>query len=306
MPSPATGESELLRGGRLEGHLVDPQAADPCDPLPHGLPVGSEARLLAQQGRVEMIDHSAPAPHQMNRVGQEPVRRGAAPLRVARREVDADVALGQGAQQGIRERVQDHIPVRVGDHAPVMGHPDPAEPDMIPLAEGMNVEAGAEAGHMRHERILQPPLGLVEIGRMGQLDIVGLAVEHVNRHPGPLRQRPVIGERMEALACGSLMRFEDGGEPKRLRRLDGPQGCPFGSGDDLMLRADDLDRVGHRRSGHGGSPGSPRLDGAADEGRARKRPGGIVDEDEVGRAVGERLQAKPHRILPGFAAEGVT
>ena len=122
---------------------------------------------------------------QADRVGEEPVGGGAAPLRVARREMGADIAVGQGAEQRVRQGVQDHVAVRMGDDAAVMRNLDAAEPDMVAIAEGVHVEARAEAGHIGHRRAFHAPLRLREIRRMGELDVAGIALEHVHRQTGP-------------------------------------------------------------------------------------------------------------------------
>ena len=83
-------------------------------------------------------------------MGQEPVGGGAAPLRVARREMGADVPIGQGAEERVGQGVQDHVAVRMADEPRSCGNAHAAEPDVIAIAEGVHVEARAEAGHIGH------------------------------------------------------------------------------------------------------------------------------------------------------------
>eukprot|EP01041_Mallomonas_annulata_P024749 gene24749-45611_t len=53
---------------------------------------------FTDQGDIRIQDSPATRRNQVNRVGEEPVRRGALPPRVGWREMQADVALGDGAQ----------------------------------------------------------------------------------------------------------------------------------------------------------------------------------------------------------------
>ena len=115
-------------------------------------------------------------------------------MRVARREMGADVAIGQGAENRVGQGVQDHVAVRMGDDAAIMRNAHAAEPHMIAIAEGVHVEARAEAGHIGHRRAFHAPLRLREIGRMGELDVAGIALEHVHRQTGPFDESAIVGE----------------------------------------------------------------------------------------------------------------
>ena len=54
---------------------------------------------------------AAPAP---TACGQKAVGGGAAPLRIAGREMHADIAVREGAEERVGQRVQDHVAVRMG------------------------------------------------------------------------------------------------------------------------------------------------------------------------------------------------
>ena len=55
--------------------------------------------------------------HALDREFQELVGRRAAPARVARREMLADVAVGERAEDRVDERMQHHVGIGMADHA---------------------------------------------------------------------------------------------------------------------------------------------------------------------------------------------
>ena len=95
---------------------------------------------------------------------------------------------------GVRQGMQDHVAVRMGDDAAVMRNAHPSEPHVIAIAEGVHVEACAEAGHIGHRLAFHAPLRLREIRRMGELDVAGIALEHMHRQTGPFGQSAIVGE----------------------------------------------------------------------------------------------------------------
>src|SRR5262249_45181317 len=97
----APGETELLAGGRLPSHPRHRNAGDLGDPGAHGVAMRANARRLAHDSDVEMGNAPATRLDPLDREGKEAVGRSAAPLRIARREVHADVAFAERAQNGI-------------------------------------------------------------------------------------------------------------------------------------------------------------------------------------------------------------
>ena len=72
-------------------------------------------------------------------------RSEAAPfhLRVARRKMRADIAVRQRAENGVDQRMQADIAVGMGEKAFRVRHAHAADHQMIAVAEGMHVVAGA-------------------------------------------------------------------------------------------------------------------------------------------------------------------
>ena len=93
------------------------QPGDRRDARPDRLPVRAEAGRLAEQRRVEMVDDAAAAPAPARRVGEEAVGGGAAPLRIARREMHADIALREGAESASVSACRIDVAVRMGHDA---------------------------------------------------------------------------------------------------------------------------------------------------------------------------------------------
>src|SRR5258705_11894594 len=106
------------------------------------------------------------------------MRGGVFPLRVGGREVLADVAIGNSAEDGIRQRVEADIGVGMALQALRMRDPDPAQPDMIARYQAMNVIARARP-HVRIAGLwdTDEALGQVEILRITHLEIA-LAPAH--------------------------------------------------------------------------------------------------------------------------------
>ncbi len=67
----------------------------------------------------------------------------AAPLRIGGREMVADVAGADRAEQRIRQRMQAGVGVGVAFELLVMRYVDAAQRDVIAILEGMHVEAGS-------------------------------------------------------------------------------------------------------------------------------------------------------------------
>ena len=121
--------------------------------------------------------------------------------------------------------------------------------------------------------------------------------------PGPFGQRGVVGEIVAAGGSGLAVRVEQRGKGERLRRLHAAQLRAVERAGDQARGIDPLDRVGDFE------PGDRRAGLRAGGDRARhqrgraERPRRVVDQHDVRGARAQRLQAGPHRGLPGRAAE---
>ena len=104
-----------------------------------------DARRLADHGHVEMGDEAAARRYALDGKAQETVGGGAAPLRIAGRKMGADVAFGERPENGVDQRMQHHVGIGMAGQGLAMRDAHAAEHDMIAVAEGMHVDAGADA-----------------------------------------------------------------------------------------------------------------------------------------------------------------
>ena len=148
----AAEEAELLVGRGLDGDAVDADAGDLGDPGPHGIAVRADSRRLADDGDIEMGDAAAASAHPVDREGQKFIRERAAPLRIARRKMRADIAFRECAQNGVDQRMQRNVGIRMPRQRSRMRNAHAAEPNVVAFAEGMYIISGrgADIGKSRH------------------------------------------------------------------------------------------------------------------------------------------------------------
>ncbi len=133
---------------------------------------------------------------------QETVGGGAAPFRIARRKMRADIAVGERAENGIDQRMQHHVGVGMPGQPAVMGDAHAAEHDVIAVAKGMHVEAhaGADVGKLFD----QHRFGSQEIVGRGEFDVGNFTLESRDRQSRPFGQRGIVGKVELALRVRAL------------------------------------------------------------------------------------------------------
>ena len=215
----------------------------------------------------------------------------------------ADIAFADRAENRIGDRMAQHVGVGMADQALIMRNLDAAEPDMIAGPEGMDVIALTRS-HI-FKRADEFGLGHGEILRIGDLHIVLLAFENMNGMPGPFRDRRVIGQAGLPGFRGLAMSCKDEVELERLRRLHRAQAFARRRRDDAALRIDLLDRIGQRKPRHGGAMFVRRGLRPRDQGRVRKRPRAVVDQNNPRCVVGgEGFEPVFDADLARLAAKG--
>ena len=155
----------------------------------------------------------------------------------------ADVAVADGAQHGIGERVQNDVRIRVPAQFAIMVDPDPAEPDVVPFDEGMHIVALADA--QIGQRRLEAGFSSGKIHGCRDLDVIGIAFEDMDLVTGVFRDRGIVREVMTAMAVGEAMRAQDEVEAESLGGLHSPQPFTIGRSDHISIARDFLDGVGH-------------------------------------------------------------
>ena len=106
--------------------------------------------------KVEMDDDAAARGDPPGGVRQEPIGGCAFPLRVGGREMRADVAVGERAEDRVGQGVQPDVGVGVADEAAIMRDRRlPPSTTSVAGAEGMDVVAGADARFAGSEQALR-------------------------------------------------------------------------------------------------------------------------------------------------------
>ena len=119
----------------------------------------------------------------------------------------ADVAVGDGAKDGVGQGVQQHVSVRMADESGIMLYLQAAEPDVIAGAECVDVvaKAGAYVGKLCG----QSGFSAAEVFEIGELHVSSLAGDCVNGMPGPLHGGGVVGKIHHARSACALMGIAD-------------------------------------------------------------------------------------------------
>ena len=104
-------------------------------------------------------------------------------------------------------RVQADIAVGMGEKAACVRHAHAADHQMIAVAEGVHVVAGAGPDVAEHGA--EAGFLADEIFRGRELHVRSIAFKGRNRQSRPFGERGIIGEIAAALARGAAMRFED-------------------------------------------------------------------------------------------------
>ena len=200
----------------------------------------------------------------------------------------ADIALGDGAENGVGQGMQGDIGIGMAGEAVVVRDPDAVQPYMVARAGGMHVEAVAGAHIAQRRERRGEGLASIEVRVGRQLHVRCLAFEDMQRLAGPFGHRAVIREIGDARRRCALVRVEDVGEAKRLRRLHRPEIRPRRRRHHQPRLVDALDRVRHGQAGHRRAVPGRSVDRPVDEPRRGKRAGGVVDQHDVRLKGGQR------------------
>ncbi len=101
----------------------------------------ADARRLAHHRHIDMDDAAFGLRDEIGGMAQEKMRGRAAPFRIARREMHADIAGAERAEDRIGQRMQPDIGVGMADEALAVRDFETAKPDMIAGSEGVDIEA---------------------------------------------------------------------------------------------------------------------------------------------------------------------
>ena len=190
----------------------------------HGVAVGRDLRGLAQERHVDIGDAAAPARTRRAASARKmceaaPFQRGSLSGKML-----ADVAVADGAEQGVGQRVQGDVGVGMAFERVGVGDAHAAQPDMIAGREAVHVEALAGA-HVAAGAACDW-LGHGEVLRRGEL-AVGVAAGH-QRDGRPAHSATaassVKSKRPAAAAARARRGWRRSGSPAASARATGPRG----------------------------------------------------------------------------------
>ena len=241
-----------------------------------------------------MIDHARARGDELARMFDEQVRRRALPLRIARREMAADIALAECAEDRIDHGMKRHVRIGMTGKAAIMRHPHAAQPQIAPGLEAVHVEPHARSGLLARAQFR---LGGFEILGMRDLFEHRISCHGNHAETGRTGHLRIVGR----LSAGPApMRFHNGIEPERLRGLHAKKVGTIDHGTKLGRGA--RQRIDDRQRGKSALAAFKRSDQPVDNGHREQRTGRIVNENGVRRLRRDRCQAGSHRILPFDAA----
>src|SRR5262245_552011 len=138
----AAGEPKLFACGRLHADALGTNAGKPGDICPHSVAMGADARGFAYDCEIEMRDAAFAGAHAIDCKCKKTVGRRATPLRIARREMGSDIAVGKRAENCVGKGMQGDVGIRMAGKGLRMRNADSPEHDMIARSKRVNVEAG--------------------------------------------------------------------------------------------------------------------------------------------------------------------
>ena len=266
----------------------------------HGIAMRADPRRLADDRHIKMGNHAGAGANALACERQETVRRSAAPLRIAGRKVHPDIALGERPQDRVHQRMQRNVRIRMSGDAARVRNAHARQHDVIAVAERVHVET-ASGTHIAERRHLQR-LGALEIVVCRQFHVAAFAGEDINRMACPFGKRRVVGKIVPAGRRGAAVKFDDNVIGERLRRLHRAQAAAVKRFTDHVPLVDLLDGIRNGNGRHSGAVRLRRSDGARDQIAAEKRPGGIMDQHQLGRGSTQRIKPGADRCLARGAA----
>src|SRR6476659_6941807 len=135
----AAGKAQAFGCGGLDADPGGIEFQDLRDPGLHRVAMRPDFGPFADDGDIDMIDDAAPGRHQGRGVVEELPGRRAAPTLIGWREMLADIAFADTAEQRIGDGMQSDIGVGMTFQAVTVREFDAAQPDVIAILELVNV-----------------------------------------------------------------------------------------------------------------------------------------------------------------------
>ena len=178
------------RAGGLDADLCGICPHDAGEFGLHRCGVWTDFRAFADDGYVAVAQGPAVLCRKFDGVGQKDVAGRTLPLRIAGREMAADIAKGKRAVDRIGQGVHADIGIGMAQQRLAMRNLYPTQPDVIPVRKGVDVIAIAQSDI--HASPFQDRLGPREILRVGQFQIVLVALDDGHRQARTPRHLDII------------------------------------------------------------------------------------------------------------------
>jgi len=188
----AACKSQGFARRRFHRNTIDVDPGNFGNARSHDIAMRSDTRSFTHNGYVQESDSAATRTHTINRKSEETVGTGAAPLRVAWREMHANVAVGQCAQNCINEGMQYDIGVRMTRDTLGVSNPDAPQHDMIAFAKLMYVKSKTHPNVTQGGKVFG--FCTYKIFRGGQFHVANLTLECADGEPCPFGKRSVVCE----------------------------------------------------------------------------------------------------------------
>jgi len=291
-----TGALHPIEVARRGLHVDHPgfDAEDGRDPVTDRGQAGREARPAGHDRAVEARHDEAGGRDPSDDLAEQ-VRAGDAPGRLrSGREDPPEVAQAGRAEQGVRDRVEDHVAVGVTAEARRSIDHEPAEGQPRARPEGVTVGPVSDPD-LRHSRTRLARRASAD-GRRDAAEIVGqrhleIALGTGNGMDGQstgLEQGGLIGERLRPVGRERPIGPTEDVGPDALRCLRGAEVGAIPRADDRPVGREALDRVPDRHDRDRGAVGSRRQGDGRHELRWDERSRPVMDEHHLwlGAAVG--------------------
>ena len=205
---PPPDRAQFFHCGGFDPDPIGRDRQDFRDAGLHGRTMRPDLGSLCQERDIDIHDPTAALSHPAGGIRKEQVRRRTFPLRIGWREMLADIAVANGAEQRVCQRMQADIGIRMALEPVRVRDLYAAEPNARSLSKAVHIEACADPRFQRHGCLEFAPR-LFDIGRRGNFDVVRRALDQGDLQSGPFGDRRIVREVIASRRRRFLMGIND-------------------------------------------------------------------------------------------------
>ena len=165
---PLAGKAQMLFGGGLDAHGVQRHPEGFGQLFAHGGDVGSQLRLLAEDGGIDVLDLPAVLPDDAGHMAGQHQAVSPGIFGVGIREVLPDVAQSRCAQHSVHDGVGQHVGVGMAQQALLIRDLHTAQDQLAALHETMNIITMTNAHRFSFLLLRAGSKGMDTVGAMGE------------------------------------------------------------------------------------------------------------------------------------------